>query len=365
MFFANQSAIAEKHGVAVGSHDYLAIESAYYRMAHRHRMDLCFSQTLEVLARDARGYFTGQYYSKSFGYEGPGEGVGNGTYGIGLYDQPDHGSSSGFSPATEAGWRVTSDYWVNWFEANAPETEIFKYMVDEPDSTSYPVIQERSRWIHGNSGPGGTLKSYCATISMEPALYGYVDFWALTGYCGYSTELKKYLGFSKELVSERKAQGDKIAIYNGYRPAFGRPQQIDCEAVDGRVNPWIAWKYGIDQYFLWCVNRYSQGSRRTNPSVDNYWVFGNDRAWGEGTFFYPGEDKDLPEFDKGVPGPIASIRMKNWRRGQQDYEYLWTARVVGQAQRIPEIIDSVVPYTLRMSGGAGWSNSLGVARLPI
>jgi len=91
---------------------------------------------------------------------------------------------SGFWPNTEVAWRAASDAWVTWFMSNAPATKIFKYMTDEPDSVQYGEIVEKANWIHNNPGVGRNLGIFCTTGKIDPRLYGVVDFWALTGWCG-------------------------------------------------------------------------------------------------------------------------------------------------------------------------------------
>ncbi|HEX9006690.1 MAG TPA: glycoside hydrolase domain-containing protein, partial [Bacteroidota bacterium] len=342
MFAAQQIDIAERHGVRLCSDEFYAIEREYYKAAHRHRMDLNFLQTLDSLDRRARGYYTGTWYTPAFLYDGPGAGVGNGTYGIGLYDQPHGGARSGFVPDAEAGWRNASDAWVSWFARFAPAAEIFRCLTDEPDTAQYPTIRERARWIHDNPGPGRTMRTFC-TVKIDPRLFGAVDVWALTGVSGYPDPDGIPLGYTTAAVEARRDAGERIAIYNGTRPGFGALEVIDADPADARVIPWIAWRYGVDLYFLWAVNQYRDGGRRMNPWVDQFIARGEDLIWGAGTLVYPGQDKLYPACDRGVRGPIASIRMKNWRRGEQDFEYLWLARSLGMAHEADSIARAIVP----------------------
>ncbi|MGB2868139.1 MAG: hypothetical protein WBD36_06800, partial [Bacteroidota bacterium] len=148
-FFTFSEGISTKHGVRSFSPAYYSIEQEYYKMAHRHRMDLSFNQTVDSLDRRASGYYTGEFYTEAYGYDGPGVGVGNGTYSIGTYDQPS-GRSSGFFPPTKTVWQTASDKWADWFEKNVPTTWVLRYMHDEPDSTKYSSIREKAGWIHTN-----------------------------------------------------------------------------------------------------------------------------------------------------------------------------------------------------------------------
>ncbi|MGB2866970.1 MAG: DUF4091 domain-containing protein, partial [Bacteroidota bacterium] len=180
--------------------------------------------------------------------------------------------------------------------------------------------------------------------------YGAIDFWALTGQSGSKSPSGISYGYIIKTANERRKLGEKTAMYNGTRPSFGVPAIIDVDAADARVNPWIAWRYKVDLYFLWYSNLYVEKNnkdstiRHMNPWVDNYLPYSTGYAWGNGTFIYPGEDKEYPAFDHGLQGPIASIRMKNWRRGQQDYEYLWLVRQAGFGSSADSVVRSVVPF---------------------
>ncbi len=66
-----------------------SIMAAYYRMGHRHRLEVDETMSPSHLYNEARmgGYFSGWRFSASEGYEGPGQNVGIPMYAIGIYDQ--------------------------------------------------------------------------------------------------------------------------------------------------------------------------------------------------------------------------------------------------------------------------------------
>ena len=66
---------------------------------------------------------------------------------------------------------------------------------------------------------------------------------------------------------------------------------------------------------------------------------------GDGVLFYPGTDTRYPEDNYGVQGPFASLRLKHWRRGIQDVDYLAMATAIDPA-RTSQIINSVIPRVL-------------------
>ncbi len=87
---------------------------------------------------------------------------------------------------------------------------------------------------------------------------------------------------------------------------------------------------------------------------------------GDGTFFYPGQDKIYPDQDRGYAGPLSSIRMKMYRRGIQDVEYMWLAEQAGQGDEVAALLkelsaqDAVGTARVRTRTArklATWSNS--------
>ena len=71
------------------------------------------------------------------------------------------------------------------------------------------------------------------------------------------------------------------------------------------------------------------------------WNYSN----GNGVLFYPGTDLLYPQDSYGVNGPIASLRMKHWRRGIQDVDYLALASQI-DPHRVEQIVNRMVPKVL-------------------
>jgi hypothetical protein len=101
---------------------------------------------------------------------------------------------------------------------------------------------------------------------------------------------------------------------------------------------------------LWqTVNEYP------NTSCNFYGNNGADCT--DGTTMFPGTDPRQPSNDPQTGGPLASIRFKFWRRGMQDYEYLWLLRQSGQQDLASTIETAVVPKALYDTEGLGTPNS--------
>ena len=110
----------------------------------------------------------------------------------------------------------------------------------------------------------------------------------------------------------------------------------------------------MDFYFLFDVAGFAYTKK--NAWADQITIIEGTTLLGDGTWIYAGEDKYHPGDSRDLKGPIASIRMKNWRRGEQDYEYLWLARQAGLDTK--EIVDRVVPRAFN-DYGDGFTDQTG------
>ena len=73
---------------------------------------------------------------------------------------------------------------------------------------------------------------------------------------------------------------------------------------------------------------------------------------------YPGNEPFYPEDNRGVNKIFGSIRLKNIRRGQQDYEIMWLAQQKAGRERVLEIVRQVVPKAfskVNMTSVVPWS----------
>lgn len=345
MFAIEPTEIARRHGVEIDSEAYYEIETRYHQMAHRHRFDLAQAvRNLSQVRRYHNRYLTGTLYQSKYGYEGPGEGVGNRTFSIGLYGALPVEYGGDPQNWSKESWWAGSDEWAAWFAENAPEVSIHKYLLpDEPRSESeLRTIRAQAEWSHNNPGIGSTIPTF-VTHWIDDDYMGYVDIWSTSANHAMSGTYPGTLGSSVQ--SELEA-GRQWGIYNGYRPAMGSPL-IDTDAVDFRVIPWIGWKYDLDHYFYWMTTYwtdYTKDSKAWNLFTNPMTMYA--KGNGAGTFFYPGQDYLYTEEDRGMPGPFSSIRMKNWRRGMQDYEYLWLASTMGLERQVAQIVDQAVPAAL-------------------
>jgi Domain of unknown function (DUF4091)/Family of unknown function (DUF6067) len=332
----------------------LAIIDRHAQLAHRHKISLigADSETIDRMDDAWTDRLSGALFTPARGYDGPGVGVGNNVYSIGTY-----GSwSPPIDSTSETSMREGADAWVNWFTGKSfsTPTEYFLYLIDE--SSDYATQEKWSRWINNNPGPGQRLMSL-ATISIptaqdkvpsldipcSPAKFGISDVW------------------QKAAEQTLAAESKRLYAYNGMRPVTGI-FMTEEDGVGLRMISWGQYKKGIQRWFYWestyYVNYQAYGS--SNPSARGnlfqqartFGTYegtdpvmgetGSQYANGDGVLFYPGTDLLYPADSYGLAGPIASLRLKYWRRGIQDVDYLTLAKAVNPT-RTAEIVANMVP----------------------
>jgi len=188
----------------------------------------------------------------------------------------------------------------------------------------------------------------------------------------YTEELKDaidiwdaYDGVELDRLAELKKRGKDYWFYNGNRPRYGS-FILEGSAVDMRVNGWIKYLFGIDTWFVWQSTHWRHNSQ--GPKAHLYQRVFNEpltfinwhMEWGngDGILFYPGRMPMQPDEDRGINRIIPSIRLKNIRRGQQDYELLRLAAQKKGKEEIDQLIRHVVPKAMSeisMAAPVPWS----------
>jgi len=299
--------------------DYQGIELKYQRLTHQHRMNM---STDVGCYGDWRGFLdrAGLYLSGRAFKEGAGKGVGASLWVVG----------EEFNRDNKTAFQEACKWYMENFEKAGWADKLFLYVIDEPgDKEAYDEVRKIGQWAHSAPSPGNKLP-FMVTEQPKPkkpefgSLVGAVDIW-----CSGN-------GFPEDMDQRRKA-GDKIWTYNG--GPDGASVIIDTYGLNCRSWAWTAWRYNIEGWFLWdCtywVDKHNlRGQEKKQTDLwSNPLTFDQRRnpktKWpdwgnGDGTFLYPG-------YEKGIDGPISSFRMKAFRRGMQDYEYLYMLKELGKA----------------------------------
>lgn len=294
-----------------------ALRRRHHQLARRHRVSLFFGGEEFAPTDELAALVSGATFTPEMGYAGPGEGVGIDVYPFYAY-----------------GGRLAHDdavAWAAWFGEHGPEVDIFLYTDDEPppDPALTAEINDRAREAE-------PVPSF-VTTSYDPA-YEVDIFAALAS------------AYRERDVERARDAGRQVWIYNGVRPHSGS-FAIDDVAVSTRVNPWIQHARGIPRWFYWEATYYLdfQGDRGQVDVWSTPMHFSNrhgDRVNGDGLLFYPGRDLLFPDSDRGIDRPLPSIRLKNWRRGIEDVEYLRLARARGHGELVDAIVAALLPRTL-------------------
>ncbi|MFK7693794.1 heparin/heparin-sulfate lyase HepB [Paenibacillus sp. HJGM_3] len=326
------------------------MDAQYNRLAHRNRVE--FVKAYDPAAATAEiGRLNGSDFTAAQGYDGPGAGVGNHVvprtfYGPGtLFD----------TPASAA---ATSNEWMMFlrdtFGADAKKT--FAYMPDEPsDPLTFSYIRSIAGHIKATSGIGKELPVFVTSgYNAELDQGNLIDIWDGTP-SHYDP---------KQALLER-AHGDDMWIYNGSRPYSGAPV-YEAPATDPRATIWGAYKMDIDTYFYWSAANWRHNSQmwRGLDRHQNVWLepityYNREPSTGngDGVLVYPGENIRFPAEDRGIEGPISSIRLANMRRGLQDHLYMTMLTQRGQEDVVKEALADVVPGILNKTNALGFTET--------
>ena len=335
MVFISRENVAARHTTGCCTQPMWDMLLEYNRMAHRHRFDLIGSG--DVDERDQLGsVLSGEAYTAAHGYAGPGESNGNDVFSIGTY------GSWYWADENQSYYETNSNAWVNWFTANEPDVDYFLYLVDEPGPSEYPTIQQYASWIHNNPGVGSALPVFMTRSPIDD-LIGSIDIWCC-----------QVPSYDPTRVAQAEARGEQVWLYAGNRPQT--PSDVmDEYGVAFRLKPWIGHMIDLPRWFTWESTHWNGNRNEAEPYVDkNVWVnpvtFTEGDAYstgnGDGTLFYPGQDASFPAEDRGYPGPLSSIRMKMYRRGIQDVEYMWLAEQSGNATAVSAIVSGLLPHVM-------------------
>lgn len=329
----------------------LATWKAHHLVAHRHKISLVDDglSSPERLLGTWGDVLSGALFTEHNGYAGPGSAVGNGVYSIGTY-----GAWRGekWNPDSQQVMWDRSVQFASFFQKNFPGTEYFLYLLDEPTKAKFADVERWASWVKRAPAPGNQLRTLVTSnllvaSQQMPSVDIAFAAWGDTG--SWQTVVDRF----------RKA-GRAYWAYNGWRPSTGSFATED-DGVALRVVAWTQFKLRIARWFYWESTYYrnlSQGAKETNVFREaqtfglhsknpnpKYGETGSDYNNGDGVLFYPGTEVRYPRESYGLAGPIASVRLKLWRRGIQDVDYLAMARTVDPA-RVDRLIQRMIPKVL-------------------
>jgi hypothetical protein len=345
----------------------------YYQFLHRHRMSAIGENECppaDAPCQSSVPRLDGSLYTKANGYDGPGVGMANGVYSIGTYGT--WGSATWDHPYWKNDQALITqhmDGFGSWFQQNLPKTDVFLYLQDEPGANDFGQVQQWASWMKQNQGPGSFVKSF-STVSSVFAMKDMQDLQiaattAGVGNCPLGINSCDNTAVTQAAYTSFQQPGKKFWLYNDGRPGVGT-FDTEADGVDPRTIPVAQYKMGVDRWYYWLAD--TNGDFDTFSSATSWgWRdhFDNQRGmWsdyaptnGNGLLIYPGTDVGHTADSYGMQGPIASIRLKNWRRGIQDVEYFALAAKKNPKQT-QALMNTVMPKAL-------WENKVSDPSWPI
>lgn len=330
--------------------------------AHRHKVSIIddnFGQGWSSLKPAAPWlpFLNGNGFTAAYGYAGPGVGVGQDVFGIGTYGGMTHNSNE-----TQSTFTTQLNGWESWFEANSPSTERFVYLCDEDQCGVPPTLSTQLQWWQSITGPGRnlhTLATQPLKDAVNTALSDPTSTWP------FSTQMSSADQANANAIRAAGATR-RLYAYNGQRPGSGSMVTED-EGTSMREIPWGQYKKQIDRWFIWQSTYYKDIDNYGSESLGQIDLFNMANTFGttsynaqygytqnpgfkrgvngNGLLFYPGTDLLYPNSSYGIGGPIVSLRLKYWRRGIQDVDYLTLANAINPAA-VASIVSATVPAAL-------------------
>ncbi|MBI3828486.1 MAG: DUF4091 domain-containing protein [Planctomycetes bacterium] len=232
-------------------------------------------------------------------------------------------------PESEKAWAQFPEFIrKHWAEKGWDLDRAYVYLADEPVLGSLGELEKLAKVLHSASNPplhaqvavlpqpAKKLKEYKAEFMRR--------FPGLIDRCIWSANSCD----PAELASTFPAGAWK-GFYQGNEPYAG-VAVLDKDGLDLRTWAWIAWQYKLDFSCYYSITEYSGDEEETKMDFkpNAIWTQPENRPNGnqsKGVLVYPG---GFVKDDR----PIASIRLKEVRRGQQDYEYLWLLAQKGKRE---------------------------------
>jgi hypothetical protein len=342
------------------------------QVAHRHKISIIddnFGQNFGGLQPVTQWlpYLSGTGFTAANGYAGPGAGVGQDVFAIGTY-----GVMTQRSTETKKIFTAQFNGWESWFEANSPATERFVYLCDEIDcQQGTPTLKTQLNWWSSITGVGRNLH----TLATQPLVSAPASLSDPTSFWPFSQGNFNGTRYMNGYTTRDQAAADAVLAAEPSRRLYGYGTQRPGEGSfatedDGtalREVPWGQYKKQINRWFIWESTYYDSyqedGGGNTNlfttaqtfgmlPSnPDNscngpsYGQISCTSDNGNGVLFYPGTDVLYPASSYGISGPIVSLRLKQWRRGIQDVDYLTLAAAIDPGA-VAALVNTIVPSVL-------------------
>jgi hypothetical protein len=197
--------------------------------------------------------------------------------------------------------------WEDFLQRNPWLPEPITYF-DEPRTKSdYLAVIEYSKAIRKYAP---SVKSFVAAPVRPgqpdlPSLDDSVDIFAPPWYWANPEQIKNWQALGHEAWSY--IHGDNKGIPNWL---------IEFSLLDYRIPEWFAWSLDLKGILYWQTAAWSKETVKIDPWVNCSTYPKANFSCGEGSLIYPGAAA-------GIDGPVASMRLKVFRDGVEDFDYFW------------------------------------------
>ncbi len=212
--------------------------------------------------------------------------------------------------------------------AHDPHLSLFNYTADEIQNCRdlYPMIQSWARNLHAAHIKNLVVMAPVQQLLDDGTGRSAVDIWVVLP-----------MQFAKDAagLAEARAHGSEIWSYNALvQDSYSPKWLIDYDPIDYRLQAgFLSETMGLTGLLYWRIDRWD-GDVWTQ--VNNQGVFSPGNYPGDGLLVYPGEPA-------GLPGVVPSMRLKQLREGEQDYEYVELLKKLGRGQWALQQIRSIAP----------------------
>ncbi len=383
--------LSADYAIEVGLNNYGSIGSKgpdvrlrYYQMAHRHRMAVHEHYIgLKVQGAGERmtgvwdpydaemgKYLDGTAFTGKYGYRGPGEGRPMRWIYLPFEIQGSHAwpmpKAAMHTPEYDASVQaMLRDFGRHFQQKGWTRTDLM-FFINGLDEPTRPEAVDGIRYFGDLVKAAGVDRAYYRgdinhLHDIQRVIPGYseqqmletlapvMDLW-----CCVADFLRT--DFSVLLKTRQERPHTVVWFYQNREPSVGG-YTLDDETIGLATWPVIAWKYGLDGCILWELGAVGQSK---NIWVDpNNTISKNPEVVHNMAGFlvypaYPGKE--------GITEPVASVRLKSFRRGAQDAEYL---RLLEQSagrdaaiKRLGTVMGHCLHEPQRPYGAAGdWSHN--------
>ncbi|MGI6543288.1 MAG: glycoside hydrolase domain-containing protein [Limnochordia bacterium] len=189
------------------------------------------------------------------------------------------------------------------YRAAGLDKSAYLYCFDEVESDAFPMVKEVLAQLKA------AFPDLPIMTTLRDPHYGsrngfdaLIDIWT-----------PSLLTYNPELAMQARAKGNKVwwytycSVTHPYPNWFNEYPPLDTRMLMGPM----AYKFQTDGFLYYAINRW-QGRGVLDDGPYSKWDPSTYKdANGDGSLFYPGPD-----------GPLASIRLQNYRDGMEDYNLL-------------------------------------------